>query len=132
MKSDIHPNYRPVVFKDNKLVMFYTNDLSKTPSTNILYSNSPEAVECVQGLAALRRWTGDKNLHWKVYQVPAPIIVYNLYMNAVDIMDQSRSTNALKWKEKRLSVTILSLIDDLAIHNAYAVYSQLVKERWTA
>ena len=42
-----------IVWKDSKLVVFYTNNLAKTPSKPILDGLSKEAIECVHGLAAV-------------------------------------------------------------------------------
>ena len=47
-----------IVWKDSKVVVFYTNDLSNTPSTSVLDGTSDEAILCVRGLAPLKRWTG--------------------------------------------------------------------------
>ena len=115
--------------KDSKLVMFYTNDLAHTPSEDILDDTSEEAVCCVNGLGPLHRWVGTEVLNRSILHVPAPIVAYNMFMNSVDIMDQRRSTNPTRRNEKRLSMTIFTLILDLAVHNAFAMYGWLCEVR---
>lgn len=48
-------------------------------------------------------------------------------MNSVDIMDQRRSTNPTRGNEKRLSMTLFTLILDLAVHNAFSLYLWLLE-----
>lgn len=109
--------------------MFYTNDLSATPSQPILGSDVPESVFCVQGLAPLNHWTGGEVLHRTILMVPAFVTAYNIFMNAVDRMDQHRSTNPTRRKEKRLPMTIFTLLLDLSVHNAYALHKVLEPSR---
>ncbi|KAF4134596.1 hypothetical protein GN958_ATG16221 [Phytophthora infestans] len=90
-----------IIFLDKKPVVFYTNDLSGTPSQRVLSGSSPEAIDLCHGLAPIRRWTGEQNLHRKILSVPAAIAVYNIFMNAVDRVDQLRSTNPIRRKEAR-------------------------------
>ena len=52
-----------IIWKDSKLVLFYTNDLESTPSVSILDGKSNEAISCVRGLAPLKRWTGIETMH---------------------------------------------------------------------
>ena len=56
------------------------------------------------------------------FHVPATIAAYNTFMNAVDHMDQLRSTNITQHQEKRLHMTMWMVVLDLAVHNAYCVY----------
>lgn len=116
------PNCGYILWKDSKLVMFYTNDLAHTPSEDILHDTSEEAIRCVNGLGPLHRWTVTEMLNRTVFHVPAPIVAYNMFMNSVDIMDQIRSTNPTRRNEKRLSMTMFTLVFDLAVHNAFALY----------
>ncbi|KAE8899747.1 hypothetical protein PF007_g16673 [Phytophthora fragariae] len=76
-----------VVFCDKLTVVFYTNDLAGTPSQRVLPGDSPEAIWLCNGLAPLRRWTGDQVLHRQTFQVPALVVSYNLFMNGVDRVD---------------------------------------------
>jgi hypothetical protein len=48
-------------------------------------------------------------------------------MNAVDRFDQLRSTNPIRRREKRLSVSIFTWILDVSIHNAYVLYTLLYR-----
>jgi hypothetical protein len=47
-----------VVLKDNKVVIFYSNDLAATPSQPVMDATSEEAVRAVNGLCTIQRWTG--------------------------------------------------------------------------
>lgn len=111
-----------VLWKDKKIVTFYSNDLLCTPTNPISGPENTESVRSVRGLAKIARWHGFKVLHRTEFMAPARVVVYNTYMNAVDRMDQHRSTNPTRRREKRLSMTIFSLIIDLAVHNAFALY----------
>ncbi len=117
-----------IVFKDSKVVIFYSNDLAETPQEPMLESNDARAVTCVHGLAKLFRWTGDQLLHRKIFMVPAVIVAYNKFMNGVDRMDQYRSTNATQRKEKRVSMTLFTLFLDLAVSQAFAIYNRLASD----
>lgn len=117
-----------IVFKDSKVVLFYTNDLYQTPTKATLHQDSQEAIQCVNGLAKLSRWTGTESCHRTDFQVPAIIVSYNMFMNAVDRMDQIRSTNVTRRREKRLSMTILTMVLDLCIHNAFSIHNHINPE----
>jgi hypothetical protein len=80
----------------------------------------------VQGLAKLQHWTGKESFHRSIFDVPAPIVAYNMFMNSVDRLDQYRSTNPTQRKERRLQMTIFTLFLDLAVSQALAVYNQLM------
>ena len=84
-----------------------------------------EAQRLVHGLAMLRRWVGNEVLTRTKFQVPATIVAYNTFMNAVDRMDQLRSTNITQHREKRLHMTMWTMVLDLAVHNAYCVKFKL-------
>jgi hypothetical protein len=75
----------------------------------------------VNGLAKLYRWTDDCLLYRKVFMAPAVVVAYNLFMNSVDRMDQRRSAMACQRREKRCSMSIFTMILDLACSNAYAL-----------
>jgi hypothetical protein len=47
-----------IVFKDSKIVLFYTNDLVEDPPEPVLLGSDERAVKCVHGLAKLSHWTG--------------------------------------------------------------------------
>ena len=77
-----------IIWKDCKVVTFYTNDLLRTPKKWITDGTEEDAIECVHGLECLERWMGDEFLHRTQMMVPATIVAYNMYMNSVDRMDQ--------------------------------------------
>jgi len=111
-----------IVWKDSKLVVFYTNDLASTPSRPILDGTSDEAISCVRGVAPVKQWTGSETLHQTSFMVPAIIVAYNIYMNAVDRMDQKRATNPTRRKEQHLHMSLFTYILDLAALQAYSVF----------
>lgn len=114
-----------VIWKDSKIVIFYSNDLKATPSNAILKCTSGEAIACVHGLANLERWTGVESLHRTTFQVPSFIVAYNLFMNSVDRLDQRRSTNPTRQVEKKLHMSLFTLYLDLSVHNAYALFQKI-------
>ena len=118
-----------IVFKDSKLVLFYTNDLFANPPEPITDGSDERAWECVHGLAKISRWTGEQNLHHKDFLVAAPIVAYNMFMNGVDRMDQYRSTLATERKEKRVQMTLFTFILDLAVSQGYAIYQKVCDDR---
>jgi hypothetical protein len=83
-----------IVFKDSKVVIFYTNDLLENPPEPIIDDSDNRAIKCVHGLSKISRWTGTEVLHRTDFFVAAPIVAYNMFMNGVDRMDQYRATLA--------------------------------------
>ncbi|POM59005.1 Hypothetical protein PHPALM_36271 [Phytophthora palmivora] len=47
---------------------------------------------------------------------------YNSFMNAVDRFDQMRSTNPIRRRKRRLTMSIFTWLLDVAIHNAFVIY----------
>ncbi|GMF49481.1 unnamed protein product [Phytophthora fragariaefolia] len=123
--ATIESNAGYIVFRDKKTVIFYPNDLAGTPSQHLLPGDSQEAIQLCHGLAPLRRWTGDQVMHRKTIHVPAIIVAYNLFMNAVDRVDQLRRTNLIRRKERRLSMSILTWALDLALINAFSLFRKV-------
>ena len=114
-----------IVWKDKKIIIFYTNDLASSPSIPIIDGSTPEARSAVHGLAILSRWTGKEIFHRTNFLVPSPIVAYNLFMNSVDRMDQKRSALPCKRKEQRLEMSVFTYLLDLACLQAYAIYSEI-------
>ena len=108
---------------------FITNDLLQTPSQPILHFNEDEereeAVGCVRGLGKVDRWTGEEHLNRTGMDVPVFIVAYNKYMNSVDRMDQKRSTNPTKRKEKRLGMSIFTYLLDLSVLQSFAIFKTI-------
>jgi hypothetical protein len=77
-----------MIFKDSKVVVFYSNNLFERPLEAVLHGSDDRAVKCVHGLSTISRWTGTEVLHRTDFLVPAPIVAYNKFMNRVDHMDQ--------------------------------------------
>ena len=59
------------------------------------------------------------------FYVPALIVAYNMFMNAVDRFDQKRAACAILRKELRVSQSIFTWILDAACINANALRSKL-------
>ncbi|HEY9301516.1 MAG TPA: hypothetical protein VIQ31_35160, partial [Phormidium sp.] len=110
-----------IVFKDKKIVLFYSNDLASTPCEPVLDGNDPRAIDAVHGLAEIKRWLGMECMTRSSLHVPAVVVAYNLYMNAVDRFDQARGTNACQRKEVRLNMSVFTFLIDAAVSNAYAL-----------
>ena len=114
-----------ILFLDKKPVIFYTNDLAKTLKTLFSGPDDPHTVEWVHGLATMWRWTGHSFHGKQSFQVPAPVVAYNLFMNGVDRAEQIISTNACRRKKKHLHMTVWHFVVDLCILNAFQVYLKL-------
>lgn len=114
-----------VVFLDKQPVIFYTNDLSRTPSARVLGGETSEAIDCCNGLYPLRRWTGGEVMHRKTFMAPAVVALYNIGMNGVDRVDQLRSTNPTRRKEMRLSMSLFTWVLDLSTINAFALMQHI-------
>ncbi|POM69273.1 LOW QUALITY PROTEIN: Hypothetical protein PHPALM_14459 [Phytophthora palmivora] len=114
-----------IIYKDRKVVIFYSNDLRATLSSRTLTCTSAEAVECCHCLYPIQHWTEDCMLHRKTFMAPTVIAVYNRFMNGVDRVDQLRSTNPNRRREKRLDMTIFTWPLDTALINAYALLKRM-------
>jgi hypothetical protein len=125
--STVAENTGFVVFKDHKVVTFYCNDLAATPSSLNMEVNE-ESVYCVHGLATLDRWLGHEAMDQSGLKVPAIVVAYNIFMNAVDRFDQMRATHATERREQRITMSIFTFLIDAAIQNGYAVMKQLYPE----
>lgn len=121
-----------VVLKDSKVALFYTNDLSTTPSSPILYSSDEEAITAVNDLGVIRRWHGNEVLHHTEMQVPAIIVADNYFMNSTDRMDQIRSTAPTWRKERRLPMTLFTFVLDPVVDNTRSILSKLDPTSTTA
>ena len=81
----------------------------------------PDLAERIGGLALLHRWKGFGCMKHTRFMVPVLIVVYNMFMNAVDRFDQKRAACAILWKEMRVSQSIFTWILDAACINANAL-----------
>lgn len=120
-----------VVYKDRKVVIFYSNDLHATPSVRTLPGTSDEAVACCHGLYPIQRWTDDRVLHRKIFMAPTVVAVYNRFMNGVDRVDQLRSTNPTRRREKRLDMTLFTWLLDMATINAFSLMKRMTSTNVT-
>eukprot|EP00737_Agarophyton_chilense_P004965 gb/GEZJ01006794.1/.p1 GENE.gb/GEZJ01006794.1/~~gb/GEZJ01006794.1/.p1 ORF type:complete len:170 (-),score=17.42 gb/GEZJ01006794.1/:209-718(-) len=76
-------------------------------------------------MAPLLRWTENESLRRTTLQVPEFIVAYNLFMNGVDRFDQSRSISATVRKERRVTMSILTLVLETSILKAHALLKAL-------
>ena len=53
---------------------------------------------------------------------PAPVVLYNMFMNEVDLMDQRIESNMIARRESRISTILYTHVLDLSMNNAYAIY----------
>ncbi|GMF54271.1 unnamed protein product [Phytophthora fragariaefolia] len=116
-----------IEYKDRTVIIFYTNDLKATPSSRVFPSTSPEALHCCHGTFPLQRWTEDRMMHRKLFMAPAVIAAYNLCINAIDRVDQLRSTNPIRRREKRLGMAMFTWMMDLAIINSQIIQPAAAK-----
>ena len=117
-----------IIWKDKKVIPFYTNDLAFTPDADILQGKDLQAINAVHGLAPLKRWCGTESMQGTTILVPAPIVAYNMFMGSVDIIDQKNQSTSAKRKEKHLSTDIFIFVISLICLNAHAIYDQLLLE----
>jgi hypothetical protein len=117
----VSPKAGYIIWKDSKVVIFYSNDLANTPSKGLLHGDDLEAIDCVNGLGILYRWTRTEVMHRTAFLVLAQIVAYYLFMNGVDRLDQKQATNATKRKEKRRNMNIFLDILDLACTQAHSL-----------
>lgn len=128
-----------ILWKDNKIVTFYTNDLAcDVPERQPNWDGVDDVIsiisgrdtyrlpipvsQCLRGTASVQRWTDENHAHRASVMVPSHIVAYNMFMNGVDVMDQLRGYCKTKRRDKNLSTSMVGFLLDFAIHNAYGVY----------
>lgn len=117
-----------LVCKDKNVVIFYTDDLSCTPTSPI--KGPSNQIWCsVQGLQPFMRWKGDESMHQIVFQVPAIVKAFNIFMNRINRFDQTWSTNPIVRKEKSVTMSIFDLILDALFHNGYAGQQDILMDK---
>jgi hypothetical protein len=92
--GSIAQNAGYIVFKDQVVVVFYTNDLASTP-IELINSLKDTSIECVRGLAPLHQWIGYEAMHRTV-----PIVAYNIFMNMALIDLTNTDQQIQRHKEK--------------------------------
>ena len=112
-----------VMFKDKKIVTFYSNDFDGLEMTEqvmdpVVHNDLANKLGC---LALLFSWTGVENMMRSRFWVPVMIVVYNMFMNAVDRFDQKRAACAILRKEMRVYQSTFTWILDAACINANAL-----------
>ncbi|ETM98514.1 hypothetical protein PPTG_24601 [Phytophthora nicotianae INRA-310] len=70
----------------------------------------------------------DRMMHRRVFMAPTIIAAYNFCMNAVDRVDQLRSINPIRRREKRLSMTMFTWLMDIAIINAHTLVKTIRRQ----
>ena len=113
-----------VMFKDKKIVAFYSNDFPddlEVPEQVMDPDVHPNLDKKIGGLAMLHRWTGDESMKRTRFMVLVMIVIYNLFMNAVDRFDQKHAACAILRKEMRVSKSIFTFFN-LFFCNYFIVY----------
>ena len=93
-----------IIFKDKKIVIFYTNDLAFTPSRDLLLRRSDEAEKAVNFLGIICWWTGNESLTQTEFLVPNVIVACNKFIGGIDRLDQIRAAVNYQNKEQRLDL----------------------------
>lgn len=96
-----------IIWNDSKIVTYFSNDMNGTPREDIIIGSLDSNRKYVHGLASIKRWNGLEILHRATVHVPAVIVVYNIFMNYVDRMDQIRSASPTRRKVRRLYMYFL-------------------------
>ena len=75
------------MFKDKKIATFYSNDFESLQVKEQVMDLDlhPGLADTFGGLATLFRWLGDEKMMRTRFSVPALIVAYNMFMNAVDV-----------------------------------------------
>lgn len=87
-----------IVFEDRNNVMFYTDNLTCDPMQNIHEQDDNYAMTCAHDRCELDRWKDDRSMTRERCQVPCLVQRYNVFMNAVDKLDQKRTSGSLTRK----------------------------------
>ena len=110
-----------VIFKDQKHVVLYSNDANDTtgqPFNSVMDpAENPEIIDMVEGLKLLFCWTGDENISQTKFTVTTIIVAYNFNYGQCDRVNQKCASCPTPQKEKRVSMSIFSLIVDNACLN---------------
>ena len=125
-KKTVAPNCGYILWKDRKVVVFYTNDLSGTPTNDFLHiakeTDSEELIRCVGGLVDIKRWDDECRNVRRMFSCLVCITVYNKLMNGVDCKDQRIETMVCSRKEHKMSTLMYTHVLDFSLSNAYALY----------
>jgi len=127
--TKVSENAGYVVLKDAKGIVFYCNDLKLMPTSPLLAMDNEEAIRAVNGVCTIRKWTGSEVMHGSSLVVPAIVGAYNSFMNAVDHMDQIQFSCPTHRHKKRVSMTLFTMILDLAIISARDIYNKLYGQK---
>ena len=127
--GEIIENAGFIVFMDKNPVIIHTNDLKYTMTTTFMYSNDQRTIDCVHGLVPLKRWEKKRSMFRSELKAPAIFVAYNVFMNGVDRMDQTRVVNPCRRKEIKLVMTIFTWAIDIACNNAFAIFKTLFPEK---
>jgi hypothetical protein len=123
--TKVSENSGYVMLKDSKVIVFYCNNLKSTPTAHLLPMDNDEAINAVNGVCTIRIGTGSEVMHRSSLAVPEIVGAYNSFMNTVwIILDPFKCIS-----EKRVSMTLFTMVLDLAIINARAIYNKLYGEK---
>lgn len=113
-------NFAYILFKDRKVVTFYTNNLAATTRQEV-EGLSEHTLTCVHGEVPLQIWLGTESITRTKLHVPAPVVAYNLFINSVDRFDQYRSTNSIMRRDKRVPMSIFTNLLDASMQNSFTI-----------
>ena len=77
----------------------------------------------------IERWLGCENIGRSRIPCPAIVVSYQLFMNSVDRVDQIRSTNPIRRREKKIHMSLWTYFLDLVLHQSYCIYKTLIENK---
>ncbi len=108
----------------------FSNNMAGTPSKPMLMGTDAEAIKHLHGLVDISRWFGHETLHRTIFSVPAVFAAYNIFMNAVDKMDQRCASVPCLRKEMKLHMSVWTAALDWTMNNTYTPWILRNISRW--
>lgn len=88
-----------------------------------------QAKNVVRGMLLKQCRMGEEQFHRSAVRLAATVAACNQFMNSVDRMDEIRAGAPTRSCERRVFMSILSWLLDLAVNNTYAVYNETEARR---
>lgn len=85
------------VFKDQAMVIFYTNRLAAMPKLPA-HEAEEDSIEAFHGPASFPHWLGTESMRNFQLMLPSMIMGYNLFMTGVDKFDKNQGTAPIMGK----------------------------------
>ena len=122
-----------ILWKDRKVVVFYTDDLLLTPDKDFLHStdenDNKDGAKFFGGFAPVLRWDTAQNLNRRTFLSPALVWLYNMFMNKVDVMDHELAVNVTSRKEEKVSTLVYTHVLDLVVNDANSIDLWCIKKK---